>query len=178
MELFDERQTNIHGTALTPSHYGCFEAFKNAILTEFDESLDYLIVCEGDCKLEIPMSDFGKLVYDVCKIAGENNIGYFSFGDTKTLEHGYLQSKVIKEVPNQDILFITDKIIGLQCIMFSKSVRKYLFESFRTYGWDAADIYFNTIFRYAPASMGILHNRVTTQINGFSLIDKQEKTFK
>jgi hypothetical protein len=37
-----------YGNALTPTHYGCFEAFKIGILSEFDNDLDFLIVCEGE----------------------------------------------------------------------------------------------------------------------------------
>lgn len=51
MELFDEPTVQRLGTALTPAHYGCYEAFKNAILSEFHDC-DFLMVCEGDCIIE------------------------------------------------------------------------------------------------------------------------------
>ena len=177
MDLFDDETVQKLGTALTPPHYGCYEAFKNAIMCEFDDDLDFIIVCEGDCLIEVPMDEFVSKVKIAAQICSENNIGYFSFGDTKTLEHGWHQSNVLEEIPNQDLLFITDKIIGLQCIMFSKATKKFLLDKYRTYGWDAADIYFNSIFRFSPFKMGILHNRITTQVSGYSLIDQQEKSF-
>jgi hypothetical protein len=37
MELFDEATVQRLGTALTPSHYGCYKAFKDAILSEFND---------------------------------------------------------------------------------------------------------------------------------------------
>jgi hypothetical protein len=177
MELFNDETLQRVGTALTPAHYGCFEAFKLAIMTEFDDDLDFLMVCEGDCLLEVPMAEFVDKVNMAASICKENNIGYFSFGDTRTLEHGWLQSNTLEEIPNQDLLFITDKIIGLQCIMFSKAAKKFLMNMLRQHKWDAADIYFNTIFRFSPFKMGILHNRITTQVSGYSLIDQQEKKF-
>lgn len=176
MELFDEAKVQELGTALTPSHYGCYEAFKNAILTEFNDA-DFLIVCEGDCIIEKPINEFVDAIKQAANIVQENNIGYFSFGDTRTLEHGWLQSPVVAEVPNQDLCFITNHIIGLQSIMFPKAAKAYLFEKLRTHKWDAADMYFNSIFRYSPYKMGIVKNRYTTQANGFSLIDKQDKKF-
>jgi glycosyltransferase involved in cell wall biosynthesis len=176
MELFDEAKVQELGTALTPSHYGCYEAFKNAILTEFNDA-DFLIVCEGDCIIEKPINEFVDAIKQAANIIQENNIGYFSFGDTRTLEHGWLQSPVVAEVPNQDLCFITNHIIGLQSIMFPKAAKAYLFEKLRTHKWDAADMYFNSIFRYSPYKMGIVKNRYTTQANGFSLIDKQDKKF-
>ena len=84
---------------------------------------------------------------------------------------------MIEEIPNQDLLFVTDKIIGLQCIMFSKETKKFLLNNFRGGKWDASDIYFNNIFGSSPFKMGILHNRITTQASGFSLIEQSERTF-
>ena len=176
MELFDEDTVQRLGTALTPSHYGCYESFKNGILTEFDDA-DFLIVCEGDCIIEVPLQEFADKVFEAASICEDNNIGYFSFGDTCTLEHGWLQSKVTGMIDNQDLLFITNHIIGLQCIMFPKLSKKFVQEQLRTHKWDAADIYFNTIFRQSSYKMGILHHRITTQAGGFSLIDQQEKKF-
>ena len=176
MDLFDEATIQIHGTALTPSHFGCYEAFKNAILSEFYDC-DFLIVCEGDCLIEIPIQEFVNKVYQASQLCVENNIGYFSFGDTKTLEHGWLQSPVVETIPNQDLLFITNHIIGLQCIMFPKFTSDWLKHQLRTQKWDASDMLFNIIFQNSNYKMGILHNRITTQIEGYSLIDKQEKQF-
>jgi len=178
MELFDDQQVSELGTALTPSHYGCFESFKNGIMSEFDDSIDFLVVCEGDCIIEVPIEEFVNKVESSYQIIEDNKIGYMSFGDVKTLEHGWLQSPVREVVPDQDLLFITDHIIGLQCIAFPRSVKKWLLERLRTEKWDASDILFNHIFKNSPFKMGILHNRITTQIEGYSLIDKQEKKFK
>jgi hypothetical protein len=178
MELFNEDTTKLLGTALTPAHYGCFESFKNGILSEFDDDLDFLIVCEGDCLIEVPIEEFINKVKQSCDLIIENDIHYYSFGDTKTLDFGRHQSNVIREIPNQDLLFITDKIIGLQCIMFPKKMKKFLHDQLRKHKWDAADIYFNTIFAEYGLNMGIIKNRITTQVDGVSLIDKEFKTFR
>jgi hypothetical protein len=177
MELFDHDTVQKLGTALTPSHYGCFEAFKNAILSEFDDC-DFLIVCEGDCIVERPMDEFVSAIFKAAELLPKNNIGYFSFGDTKTLEFGWHQSPVIQEIPNQDLLFITNHIIGIQSIMFPKFAKDWLKEQLRTHKWDASDIFFNQIFRNSPYRMGIVKSRFTTQADGYSLIDKQHKTFR
>jgi hypothetical protein len=166
-----------YGNALTPAHYGCFEAFKIGILSEFDNDLDFLIVCEGDCIIEVPIEEFIDKVNQVCSIVNQENISYFSFGDTKTLDFGWHQSNVVREVPNQDLLFITDKIIGLQCIMFPKKVRKTIMSQLRTHRWDCADTFFNIICGEQRLTMGILKERITTQADGISFIDKENKIF-
>ena len=174
MELFDEATVRERSTALTPAHYGCFEAFKNAILSEFHDC-DYLIVCEGDCLIE---GDVGNFIHKVEKCAlllEKNNIGFMSFGDKDTLEFAWPQSPVIREV-NED-MYVTDHLIGLQCIMFPMYVSNFLKEKLRLNNWDAADMYFNQIFYNSSYDMGIVYNRLTTQADGYSLIDKQHKEF-
>jgi hypothetical protein len=131
-----------YGNALTPAHYGCFEAFKIGILSEFDNDLDFLIVCEGDCIIEVPIEEFIDKVNQVCGIVNQEDISYFSFGDTKTLDYGWHQSDLVREIPNQDLLFITNKICGEQRL-----------------------------------NMGILKKRITTQLDGKSFIDKENKIF-
>jgi hypothetical protein len=173
MELFDEQTVQQLGTALTPAHYGCYEAFKNAILSEF-HSCDYLIVCEGDCIIETPIEEFISTVEDCAAQLVENGIEYMSFGDKDTLEHGWPQSPVIKDI--NDKMYVTNHLIGLQCIMFPAHIAPWLKETLRMHRWDAADMYFNNIF--AGNRMGIVKKRLTTQADGFSLIDNTQKTFR
>jgi len=173
MELFDEARIQQYGTALTPAHYGCYQAFKNAILTEFHDC-DFLMVCEGDCIIETDIHFFIRKVEECAHLLGPNNINFMSFGDKDTLEHGWPQSPIIENI--NDVMYITNHIIGLQCIMFPAKIAKGLKDTVRMHPWDAADMYFNLIF--AGHKMGILHNRITTQADGFSLIDNSHKTFR
>ena len=175
MTKFEEGHP-LQGQALTPPHYGCFTSFRDGIISEFDKDLDFLIVCEGDCLLEVPYQEFIDKVYRACDIVKQNNIDYFSFGDTHTLEEGWFVSGIVEEIPNQDLAFITNKIIGIQCIMFPKSTREFLIKKLLTHPWDAADLYFNVI--YSNKRMGILKKRITTQVDGFSLIDRSDKSFR
>ena len=172
MELFDEQQTQQYGPALTPAHYGCYEAFKNAILTEF-HNCDYLIVCEGDCLIEGDIHNFVRKVEQCAHLLGPNGINYMSFGDTATLDNAWPQSPMIRDV-NED-MYVTDHIIGLQCIMFPATIAEWLKERVRIHKWDAADMYFNNIF--AGPQMGIVKERLTTQADGISLIDNALKVF-
>jgi hypothetical protein len=173
MELFDEQTVQQLGTALTPAHYGCYQAFKDAILSEFHDC-DYLIVCEGDCIIEVPIDEFITTVEDCAVKLVDNDIEYMSFGDKDTLEQGWPQSPVVRDI--DDKMYVTNHLIGLQCIMFPAHIAPWLKETLRTHKWDAADIYFNSIF--AGDRMGIVKKRLTTQADGFSLIDNTHKTFR
>lgn len=172
MELFNDDEVRERGTALTPAHYGCYEAFRNAILSEFHDC-DYLIVCEGDCLIEGDVESFIHKVEKCALMLDKHDIKIMSFGDKDTLEFAWPQSPVVKEV-NED-MYITNHLIGLQCIMFPASAAKTLKQILLTANWDAADLYFNIIF--SNSNMGIVHERLTTQADGYSLIDKQFKEF-
>ena len=173
MELFSEELVNKYGTALTPAHYGCYEAFKNAILGEFHDC-DYLIVCEGDCIIEVGIEEFINTIEECSHELVSNGIKYMSFGDKDTLEYGWPQSPIVKDI--NDKMYLTNHIIGLQCIMFPHKEADYLKDTLRKHKWDAADIYFNNIF--SGNNMGIVKKRITTQADGFSLIDNMQKTFR
>jgi glycosyltransferase involved in cell wall biosynthesis len=177
-ELFNDEDVAKYGTALTPAHYGCYESFKNAILSEFTNDIDFLIVCEGDCIIEVPINDFIQKVEASCPVLNKRNIGFMSFGDKETLEHGWMQSPIIEETPEANFMYVTNHIIGLQCIMFPKFTKDYLKTQLRTHRWDAADMYFNIIMGASSHRMGIVHDRLTTQADGYSLIDKTVKTFR
>jgi hypothetical protein len=153
-------------------------AFKTAIEESIWDDFDYLMICEGDCKLEVPLNEFIDKVEKICDIVNGTDIGYVSLGDFKTLEHGWIQSPLIEKIPNQDLIYITNHIIGLQCIMFPKKVIHWLIERLNNEPWDAADIYFNSIFKPSSYKMAIVHNRLTNQFDGYSLIDQTEKKFK
>jgi hypothetical protein len=78
----------------TPPHYGCYDSWQQ--LSEFDKDLDFIIVCEGDCIIEVPIEEFVSKVYEACKIINNEDISYFSFGDTKVLDMGWHQSDVVR----------------------------------------------------------------------------------
>ena len=60
----------------------------------------------------------------------------------------------------------------------SPATKDYLKTQLRTHRWDAADMYFNIIMGASSHRMGIVHDRLTTQADGYSLIDKTVKTFR
>ena len=160
---------------LTPGHWGCFNAFKKAIVEDFTDDYDFLIVCERDCFLEKSPEDIVDLLEKTYEVMNQEDVLYFSFGDKSDLDHGYLQSDTIKSI--KDFAFLTDKIIGLQFIIISKNGRNFLREKFISVGWHGMDIWLNVIFSSENKLMGILNERATTQLDGMSLIDNEIKTF-
>lgn len=176
--LYPGLLTSDNSDRLTSRHYGCFDSHKKAIMQEFDDDIDFLIVCEGDCLFEISHSEFIILLNKITTTCKENNIGYFSFGDTKTLDYGVPQSN-IKYVPNNQVdCFITDKIIGTQCIMYNKTIKDSLKKSFsNNRPWYVIDGWLNQFCWDENIDMAILFNRVTSQYSGESFVNKTKRNF-
>ena len=165
------------GSSLKPGHFGCFEAFRKAIAEDFTDEFDFLVVCERDCVLEKDPKEVLDLMNRTFRLMENEEIMYFSFGDKVDLDHGFLQSEKLVDLPG-DFAYLTQKIIGLQFIIFSKKSRNFLREQFRTNGWYGMDLWLNEIFSVAGEQMGILNDRCTTQLDGYSIIDDKEKIFK
>jgi hypothetical protein len=161
---------------LKPGHFGCFEAFRKAIVEDFGEDFDFLIVCERDCVLERSPEEILDLLQKTYRVMKRENIYYFSFGDTADLEFKYPQSDRIRDL--EDFAFVTDKIIGLQFIIFSKESKKFTKQMFEEKRWYGMDIWLNIVFNENSLPMGILNERVTTQLDGYSLIDQMDKKFQ
>jgi len=165
------------GKNLKPGHYGCFNAFKKAITEDFTDDYDYVIVCERDCIIETDINSMKDLILQA-QIVMESNedIKCFTFGDKVDLDHGNLQSPEIRKLG--DFAYATNKIIGLQCIMFNKKNRDFLKQKFKEVNWYGMDIWLNVVFGQSNSHFGILNERATTQLDGYSIIDQENKNFK
>ena len=162
---------------MTNRHYGCYTSHKKAFIDEFSDDIDFLMICEGDVKLEVSEDLFYDTVMTVCNIMQKEDIAYFSFGDKSTLETKVLQSNEIYTPKNQNLCYITDKVIGIQCIMFNKKYKHIFKNSFINELWYIADGWYNGIAEKNNLKIGILKNRITSQYNGYSLLDNRVKIF-
>lgn len=162
--------------SLTPAHYGCYDSFRSAVLSEFDSDVDYLMVFEGDAyiqDLDVFKSALESVIRD---LDSDSSIGYISFGGRYDLDAGYLQSNEIS--PFNEQFIVTNKIIGCQCIIFPKSVREKLKYNLRTREWDALDIYLNEMCNATGIGMLVSEKTLVSQYNGISVIDGSVKVFK
>lgn len=175
--LYPDLLTTNGEDKLSLGHYGCYSSTKKGILEQFSNDVDYLLICEGDCLFETTHDLFVDLLNKITNICDKNNIEYFSFGDKYTLENKVLQSEIIEIPENQNLCFITQKIIGTQCIMFSKSIREKLINNLNTKPWYITDGWFNDFCYRNKIKQGILFNRIASQYSGVSSIDNKYKNF-
>lgn len=157
--------------SLRGPHWGNYTSFRKTILTEFSEDIDYLMIMESDCKLTVPMEEFVSKVFESTKYIDQYGIHYMSFGDKKNLRTGEIVSDVVE--PINPWMYVTNKIIGIQCIMFPKSIRNFVQRSYESALWDVSDLYFNNIFKYKKKGIAPC---LTTQIEGVSTIQGEKIT--
>ena len=161
--------------ALTPAHYGCYDSFRTAVLSEFDSDLDYFLVFEGDANIQDHEVFMSKL-HEAIGLIDKHNLDYVSFGGIYDLEFGVLQSRVVEEMTED--FFVCDKIIGCQCLLFPQKSRKKIKEILRTEPWDALDIYLNNVSSKHKLRVGVSRKTLVTQYDGISTIDNVVKQFK
>jgi hypothetical protein len=141
----------IDANALRGEHYGSYLDYKKAIFTEFTDDIDYLMIFDSGTSLNIPMEEFVDKVIKSCDIMSNNLIYYMSFGEDKNPKNGDIISTKIREM--NDWLFLTDRIIGLQSVMFPMFARKFILNAFETTLWDTPDLFFNDMFKHKGKSI-------------------------
>ena len=151
--------------ALRGPHYGNYQSFKKAILTEFTDDIDFLMVFESDCKLTVPIDEFVEKVFASCDPMLERGIYYMSFGDNRNLRTGEIVSDDHGQI--NEWMYVTNKIIGIQSIMFPKNAFPFIKRAYETIPWDVSDLFFNDMFKNKGKAIA---PRLTTQIEGISTI--------
>jgi FkbM family methyltransferase len=161
--------------SLTPAHYGCYESFKNSVLSEFDKDLDALIVFEGDAKI-VDVDKFNELVNESVKLFEKGFVDYVSLGGPYDLENRVLQSPNIKTL--SDNFYMCNKIIGCQCVILGKHFRNRIKNILLNEKWDALDLYLSKISNLDGVKLAVSTDTIVSQFDGKSDIDGYEKQFK
>lgn len=157
-----------------PGHYGAFQSFKKAMLENFDDDLDALILCECDCVLEVTPEDFIKTVHRAIEFCNKHQIRYFSLGSR--FANGFLQSPVYETDPDFPEFHITDKVILAHCLILHRSGREFYLDRLAENNWDSPDLWFNEInWLHGNNRFGISWERSAFQHEGLSLIDNYWK---
>lgn len=149
-----------------PGHYGAFQSFKKAILNNFTDDDDCLLLFEADCVLDVDKETFMKNVYLALNFCNKHEIPYFSFGPR--VINGFLESEELAsdiEYPN---FIITNKIFETHCVLLTKYFKKYHWDHLQT-TWDSTDIWFNHVCR--SSKMAITRVPLAYQTQGMSMID-------
>lgn len=155
-----------------PGHWGCFQAHKKAILENFTDDIDGLLIFESDCVIDIQINEFVSLVKKSMEFCEKNKIPYLSFGPQSI--NGQLISPKLGEDKDFPEFLLTNKIIECHCILLTKFYKDYLFDCIKK-TWDATDYFYNSIWQKKNQKIGIIKNQVAYQEEGMSMIDNKFK---
>lgn len=153
-----------------PGHYGAFQSFKKAILDNFSDDLDALVLCECDCVLVCTPEDFVQSLKKGLDFVEKKEAYYLSLGSRYV--NGHLQSPYIEFDQEDPDFYITNKIILAHCVVIPRKSREIILEALEKVSWDSPDIWFNEAFWSSGYSrFAIIKERLAVQHEGFSLID-------
>lgn len=127
--------------------YGCYLAHKNAVLNEFDDDIDFLLVCECDTHTLIESERFYAELTKICDaLEKEKDIVYVNLGESDINQIDSRKKGYIKETID-DALFIVDKTFGTTAVLYQKSSVSSVKEKFLNEKWDAADLWVQEVFK-------------------------------
>lgn len=166
-EVPPAREANDRPFALTPAHYGCYKAHRDAIDQYLTDDIDGLLIVECDTVFALPIHETFERIKRAYEAMLEHDLLAFTFGykhNSKTLErHG-------------DIILISQWIESHCYLITPKS--KPVFMDMLSKPFDAYD-YCLTIYLLdiGKQRIGTFADRpIAIQGFGLSIIDKRMKT--
>jgi hypothetical protein len=153
-----------------PGHYGAFQSFKKAIIENFDEDLDALVLCECDCVLEVSHQHFIEKLNRGIDFSNKHELRYLSLGSR--FVNDFLQSPEQELDPEYGDFYVTTKIILAHCVVLPNLGREFYLDALQKFSWDSPDIWFNEVnWLCDNYRFGIIRERLAFQHEGHSLID-------
>lgn len=154
------------GAWVSTGHYGAFEAHRNAILTEFTEDIDAILIVEGDVVSNLNPEEFSKIIHDALEFGNQNSASFFTFANTPFGEGSDAESHIIS-------YGLYDKIkhfLCCNCYLIFKSEKENIQNKLIDAKWMAFDVwlYWNYDGRVPIFRM---HTPIAYENSGFSFID-------
>lgn len=152
---------------LSSYHYGAFKAHQEAILNEFSDDVDVIVIVEGDV---VPTQNFTKTVYDSVEFGSSNNASFITLSNVLFGEGSDAAHTTIDYGDWQKI----DHFLCCNCYMIFKSEKNQIQEKLSNAKWMEFDIwlYWNYDKRVPIFKT---KNPVAYETTGFSIIDQRLK---
>ncbi len=149
---------------LSPGHYGCYLAHKNAIIEDLNGDIDAIFLNESDSILQFEPEEMYEKIYEAYDLCIKYDLAYISFG------------KQIKNYPHKNLendLYAADRLVETHCMLIPKSKSQYLKYKFETCPWDTADLWYNNSI--VEHQRGIFSRPYSLQYPSVSIIDNKFK---
>ena len=124
---------------LSYGHYGAYASHRRALLEEFSDDVDAILVVEGDVVFDLSPNELARSVFDGFRFASSNSGAMVTFGEVK-----YGWASIASEQETEVIMGQWKKIdhfLCAHCYLVMASERTNIQEKLRTTGWHALDIW-------------------------------------
>ena len=148
------------GGKLTPGHYGCYLAHKNAVLDGISKNPDYLLIFECDAVIDVTYQEFIDKLKFSCDALDKTDLLMFSFG--------FHNNTNILEKKND--YWIVNKFYGAHAYLIPRKSYDVFKKLFETEKWNVTDLLYAE--KLDNFKTGIFEVPLTKQSAGFSILDK------
>ena len=148
------------GGKLTPGHYGCYLAHKDAFFNGLNSDSDFIFIFECDCVIDVPMDEFMKKVKLACDVLNRTDMLMFSFGyhnNTNILERN-------------DNYWVVDRFYGAHAYLIPRRSFDVIKNMYNNSKWNVTDLLFAE--KLNQYKIGIFETPPTKQSAGYSILDK------
>ena len=150
---------------LTPGHYGCYLAHKNAICLDDNKNYDFILIFEGDTIIDSDIEELYDSLFRFNDIAHIENLDLVGFGNPTNTTN-------IRGIKNKDVYCDVIPFVPAQSYLIpNKSLNSWK-EKLETKKWEAWDLW---IMNVGQMKSGIADKIYTKHLPGFSLVDQIEK---
>jgi len=148
------------GGKLTPGHYGCYLAHKDAFYRGMNSDSDFIFIFECDAVIDIDMNEFMSKVKFACDVLNKTDLLMFSFG--------YHNNSHIIDKYND--YWTVNKFYGAHAYLIPRRSFGIIDKMYQTAKWNVSDLLF--VENLDQYKTGIFEVPPTKQSAGYSILDK------
>jgi hypothetical protein len=155
---------------LSYGHYGCYKSNRDAIIEEFDDDMDLMILIGGDVVTDLSPDEFYDKVMEAYELGIAHNADMINLNEPVYLSGGEWWNDSISmgnwvKVPH----FMVGDVI-----LIFRSFRDRLINDLKTRGWHSFDLWM--AWTYSNKAVQFTANKnLAYQVEGYSVLDYQEK---
>lgn len=157
---YPERISMEPGGKLTPGHYGCYLAHKDAFYRGMNSDSDYILIFECDCVIDVSYDEFIQKLKFACDLLNKIDLLMFSFG--------YHNNSHI--IDKYDDYWTVNKFYGAHAYLIPRRSFDIIDNMYQTAKWNVSDLLF--VENLDQYKTGIFEVPPTKQSAGYSILDK------
>ena len=155
---------------LSYGHYGCYKSNKDAIIEEFDDDMDLMILIGGDVVTDLSPDEFYDKVMEAYELGIAHNADMINLNEPVYLSGGEWWNDSISM---GDWVKVPHFMVG-DVILIFRSFRDRLINDLKTRGWHSFDLWM--AWTYSNKAVQFTANKnLAYQVEGYSVLDYQEK---